>query len=66
MTWASIATALLKLAGAVANYMRERQLLDAGRAVQRDKDHEATRTGIDRGRAAGDAHRVPDSSEFRD
>lgn len=66
MSWASIIAAVLRIAGAVADYLKTRQLLDAGRAVQRDKDHSATQERVDRGRAAADAHRVPDDTELRD
>lgn len=34
MTWLSVALALLKLAGAIADYMRQKSLLDAGAKAQ--------------------------------
>ncbi len=66
MSWASIAAAFLKIAGAVADYLKTRQLLDAGRATQRDQDRSETDRRVNRGRAAADAPSVPDDSEFRD
>ena len=66
MSWASIVAAVLRIAGAVADYLKTRQLLDAGRATQRDKDRSETDRRVDRGRAAADADRLPDDSEFRD
>lgn len=66
MTWASIAAALLKFVNAVAEYLSRKQLLDAGRAVERDKSHTDTDRRVDAGRAAADAHRVPDDGEYRD
>jgi hypothetical protein len=61
-----MAAAFLRFVGAVADYLREKQLLDAGRATQRDKDRSTTDTRVDRGSRAADADRVPDDTEFRD
>jgi hypothetical protein len=66
MSWASIVAAALRIAGAVADYLKTRQLLDAGRAVQRDKDRSETDRRVDAGRRAADADRLPDDTEFRD
>jgi hypothetical protein len=66
MSWASIVAAVLRIAGAVADYLKTRQLLDAGRAVQRDKDRSTTDTRVDAGKRAADVDRVPDNTEFRD
>jgi hypothetical protein len=65
MSPASIVAAVLRIAGAVADYLKTRQLLDAGRAVQRDKDRSETDTRIAAGRAAADVDRLPDDTEFR-
>lgn len=66
MTWASIAAALLKFVSAVAEYLSRKQLLDAGRAVERDKSHTDTDRRVSAGRAAADAPRLPDDGEYRD
>jgi len=65
-SWASLASALLKIVASIAGYIRDKQLLDAGKAVQRDADHTETRNRLDRARLAADAERVPDDAEFRD
>jgi len=66
MTWATIAAAFLRFVNAVAEYLNRKQLIDAGRAVERDKGHTDTDRRVDAGRAAADAHRVPDDREYRD
>lgn len=59
-------TGLINFLAAAAAFIRDRQLLNAGRAVERDKGQSATQGRIDRGRAAADADRVPDDNEYRD
>jgi len=66
MTWATIAAAFLRFVNAVAEYLNRKQLIDAGRAVERDKGHTDTDRRVDAGRAAADAQRVPDDREYRD
>lgn len=66
MTWASLLAGALKLLNALAEYLSRKQLLDAGRAVERDKSHSDTDRRIAAGRAAADAHRLPDDGEYRD
>ena len=66
MTWATIAAALLRFVNAVAEYLNRKQLIDAGRAVERDKSHTDTDRRVSAGRAAADAQRVPDDREYRD
>jgi hypothetical protein len=64
-SWTSILAAFLKIAGAVADYLKTRQLLDAGRAVQRDKDRSETDRRVDAGRAAANDPSLPRDDEFR-
>jgi len=66
MTWATIAAAFLRFVNAVAEYLNRKQLIDAGRAVERDKGHTDTDRRVAAGRAAADAQRVPDDREYRD
>lgn len=62
LTWASILAALVKLAGAVMTWVNNRQLMDAGRAVERDRYTEAEREKLDAAmRARVDAGGVPDT-----
>ena len=37
MTWATIARLFLEIVSRVAGYLRDKQLLDAGRAIERDR-----------------------------
>lgn len=66
MTWAGILAGALKLLNALADYFGRKQLLDAGKAVERDKSHTDTDRRVAAGRAAADAQRVPDDGEYRD
>lgn len=64
--WASILAGALKLLNALAEHLNRKQLIDAGRAVERDKSHTDTDRRVAAGRAAADAQRVPDDREYRD
>lgn len=61
MTWASILAGFVKLANLVMGIIRDKQLLDAGEAKQRDRYTEAEREKLDAAmRARVDAGGVPD------
>ena len=47
MTWASILAGLAKLAGLVMTFINNRQLLDAGRAIERDRLSTEERARVD-------------------
>ena len=47
MTWASILAGLAKLAGLVMTFINNRQLLDAGRAIERDRLSTEERERVD-------------------
>lgn len=64
--WINIVAGALKLLNALAEHLNRKQLIDAGRAVERDKGHTDTDRRVASGRAAADAQRVPDDREYRD
>lgn len=47
MTWASFLAGLAKFAGLVMTYINNRQLLDAGRAIERDRYNAEERAALD-------------------
>jgi len=59
-------TGLINFLAAAAAFIRDRQLVNAGRAVERDKGHSETDRRVAAGRAAADADRMPDDTEYRD
>ena len=47
MTWATIARLSLEIVSRVAGYLRDKQLLDAGRAIERDRLSTEERARVD-------------------
>ena len=47
MTWATIARLSLEIVSRVAGYLRDKQLLDAGRAIERDRLSTEERERVD-------------------
>ena len=64
-SWAKIAALFLRFANSVVDYIKTRQLLNAGRAVERDKGHSETERKVADGRAAANDPSLPRDDEFR-
>lgn len=62
MPWLSLVTGLIKLAGAIADYMRERQLLDAGAKAQIADSLLAFNKRLDIGLRIQNEHRTTDAA----